>query len=713
MKLNLIAIKKTLFLLSLLTIIFSCDKDDIPQKQTTGINTGIEATNSETTRLNDVLTSETITTNFSVTVIDVDQNLISNATIKINNVETLTNTNGSALIENISVNKDFQSIKVNASGYSSTIKTVTPSKNGVTNITITLLKPTFVKTFSAVEGGIVTNNGVSIEFPKDAIANQNGDLYEGEVKTTVTYYNPQSENFVQSMPGTLVGLDNNNSLQSLISKGMIKVDLTDASGNELELFEGKEATIKLPANNNDPATIPFWHLNEEKGLWVQTGTATKSGTQYIAKVRHFSTYNLDVPGETIDLTIVLKDSNNHFLANQKAIVNATSSNGNYSINVKTDNKGEFKINRAPKGADYSGTVITDCENITIPLGIINETATKILKANITSIGFVTLEGTLKDCRNNFISNKVVTIDLKLGNKIEKLTTYTNSKGEYSITKLLCDFNNSTYYTASIIINNGVNNITKQVQFLFDKNYKFLNIILCDEKIEISEEKVFVGNLIINTNQKYQDFISEGYSRVTGYLKISLQQNTDLSGFITLNHVGDYLVIYENDNLINLKGLENLKSTRGLHISGNKSLLSFEEYSNIFIANEGDLTISQNDSLKNLKGLDNLTSVNGNLSIVQNSNLTNIESLINLTTVETLHISGNSMLKSLLGLSNLTSLNAPDNYIDIFRIIGNLNLTDFCPVKELLIENKRIDFHYIYDNAYNPTQQDIIDGNCSQ
>ena len=43
---------------------------------------------------------------------------------------------------------------------------------------------------------------------------------------------------------------------------------------------------------------------------------------------------------------------------------------------------------------------------------------------------------------------------------------------------------------------------------------------------------------------------------------------------------------------------------------------------------------------------------------------------------------------------------------------NSSLTDLCSVS-LLLDNGLISSYFVYDNAYNPTQQDIIDGNCSQ
>ncbi|MBA6155258.1 hypothetical protein H3Z83_01785 [Tenacibaculum sp. S7007] len=748
MKLNTPFLKKITFLLLSLFFILSCDKDDIPQKQTTGVNTGIEAINNETSRLDKVLTSESITTNFSITVIDEDNNSISNATVKIANKESHTNNNGFTLIENITVNKDFQAINVNANGYTPSIKTITPSTNGVSNVTVTLLKPTFIKIFSAAEGGVVSNDNISIEFPKDAIADQNGNLYEGEVKTTVTYYNPNSETFVQSMPGTLVGLDDSNSLQSLISKGMIKVDLTDNSGNELEIFEGKEATIKLPAGNNDPTTIPFWHLNEEKGLWVQTGTATKNGNQYIASVKHFSTYNLDVPGETIDLTVVLKDTNNNLLANQKAILKATNSNGSYEIEVETDNKGEFTVIKAPKGANYNLNIITDCETITLPVGIINQTTQKEFLVSFNNARYLTLNGVLNKCNNEIWANKVFTIELENGNQQDLVTAYADTEGKYSITKVLCNYDTTTTYKGKIRVINGVNDIIKENDFIFNVNNLIKNIIVCNGAVEIVNERIYEGDYEINSDQDLEEFIAGNYTKITGTLEIENITATDLTGLENLTIVEDYLYIRYNNNLINLKGLENLiKVNTFLVITSNSSLVNLQGIEKL---TDTDILIDSNTNLTSLKGIENIKITDEyakefNFTIANSDLLTDITALSHLEEFQTLIIANHAILQNLSGLESLkklsslvisnnkllNNLNGLENLSELgtIEITDNVSLINFCSLNTQMISNiddtetivtdpisnitYTISDFEILENNYNPTKQDLLNGNCNQ
>ncbi len=110
---------------------------------------------------------------------------------------------------------------------------------------------------------------------------------------------------------------------------------------------------------------------------------------------------------------------------------------------------------------------------------------------------------------------------------------------------------------------------------------------------------------------------------------------------------------------------------------------------------------------NIDGLSNINSLKG-LHLSGNISLLNIEGLMNLEIISTerLQITENHKLKSLNGLQNLTAI-----ALDC-RILRNKDLTDLCAITELVINNGISGELEIIQNAYNPTFQDFIDGNCS-
>jgi hypothetical protein len=99
------------------------------------------------------------------------------------------------------------------------------------------------------------------------------------------------------MPGDLVGLNENNERGALGSLGMVAVELVSASGDPLQVKEGKKVTMKVnvPAAMlaTAPATIPMWYFDEARGYWTREGSAELQGNQYVTEVPHFSFWNCD------------------------------------------------------------------------------------------------------------------------------------------------------------------------------------------------------------------------------------------------------------------------------------------------------------------------------------------------------------------------------------------------------------------------------------
>lgn len=108
----------------------------------------------------------------------------------------------------------------------------------------------------------------------------------------------------------------------------------------------------------------------------------------------------------------------------------------------------------------------------------------------------------------------------------------------------------------------------------------------------------------------------------------------------------------------------------------------------------------------LAGLENITSVN-RLSVWLAPNLTNLQALSNVTSdMLFLFVSQNEELETLEGLENIPTVTGN------FKAISNPVLTDFCAVQNSIITLLEEDVEILL-NAFNPTQQDIIDGNCSE
>ena len=85
---------------------------------------------------------------------------------------------------------------------------------------------------------------------------------------------------------------------------------------------------------------------------------------------------------------------------------------------------------------------------------------------------------------------------------------------------------------------------------------------------------------------------------------------------------------------------------------------------------------------------------------------NLNGLENLKTIGwAFRIEDNLSLESLKGLDNISLIG------NHFEITGNSSLTEFCDLRSYLSNTS---FNpYIANNGFNPSKQDIINGNCSQ
>jgi hypothetical protein len=113
--------------------------------------------------------------------------------------------------------------------------------------------------------------------------------------------------------GDLKSVSNSNQPGVLQSFGVVAVEINDATGNKLQLANGKTANITMPIpselQNNAPASIPLWYFDNEKGVWKREGKATKQASNYVGVVSHFTFWNVgDIAGSSVNLSATFIDS---------------------------------------------------------------------------------------------------------------------------------------------------------------------------------------------------------------------------------------------------------------------------------------------------------------------------------------------------------------------------------------------------------------------
>tara|TARA_R100000306_G_scaffold59650_1_gene58922 strand:- start:100 stop:1206 length:1107 start_codon:yes stop_codon:yes gene_type:complete len=303
--------------------------------------------------------------------------------------------------------------------------------------------------------------------------------------------------------------------------------------------------------------------------------------------------------------------------------------------------------------------------------------------------------------------------------------YTNEgSGNMSFNSNINDLNLTTNYYVRAYV-------TTSNETIYGEEVSFITL----------DHNIYDGEIIFTTQGQIDEFGQEGYTKITiGIIVYESEPGniTSLAPLETLLEIGNIdpidnfsIQIADNSNLTSLNGLQNLREVKGgITLSNNPSLKSIEQLS--FITDiTGTLQLSKLPGIINLQPFENLTSIGRHLLIEQmtvqdfsglqgitsigasfviqdNDNLLNLDGINNLNTIGSdFKIRDNTQIYNLNGLSNLQYVG------NNLSVHDNTSLSDFCGITPIITNDGVQGAVNIFFNAYNPTEQDIINGNCSQ
>jgi Leucine-rich repeat (LRR) protein len=688
-----------LFLVCLL-VISGCKKDAVnPDDDEPNLNNPILQLENE--RLDNVVPNETVFVVLQGYIEDEFGNPIADATIKVSETITTTDGNGYFIFEGINVNKSFAVVKATKENYHRNFRTFTPKANTVQTVKIQLLAKGISKNFNSSSGGNLEfeSGKVKLDFPSKSIIKRDGSTYNGNVNVIARYMDPDSDNLMSIMPGMLTGLDEDDNVVGMISYGMVTVELTDNSGNMLEVNPDSKVEVKLPASVSGPVTIPLWHFNETYGLWIEAGTATKVGSEYVGEVNHFSTWNLDMKIDASTYYIKVTNEENIPYTNTIITLFDETFEDRYG-QVYTDNNGEFTLLNATQNLGFG--IVTDCETIEILPTIIGDSMFVVIsQGDILNSDSYTLNFTFKDCDNEFYNNKWI----QLSSTTADLFYFgqTNAQGQFSFTSILCDLNTSIPYVFNakiyLDINLGVFKDTT-LAITFNSSEQTLDVNFCGiEEDTISDETVVFfsdpgleqavrdvldqqnGPLLYGSVKVIDSLSSNSgtiaslggiqYLKGLKYLDLPNKYITDIDPISSLINL-EVLILWDNQisDLNPISGLINLKELQlGKNEFTNISPLSGLINLQYLELTETQITdINPLSNLINLKRLDlnsdQITSINALSSLsnleelyVVGAQISNLSSISDLIKLKILYLGGNeiSNLSPVSGLINLEEL----------------------------------------------------------
>ncbi len=250
-------------------------------------------------------TNETVTTAIFGTVTDETNRPLAGVTVNINAQTVTTDAQGIFTSQGLTVTKKTV-LKANYNGYFQSLHLLDLANKKSTSLQIKLQRKVQTTSFSSSAGGTATigNTGASVVFPAGGYKTVSTDQsYTGNVLVYARFANIDSQNFIQTVPGTMTATDANGVDSRLRTFGMVEVLMTDASGNALQL-NNSTATISMPVATSQASTapnaMPLWSLDETTAIWKQEGTATKQGNAYVGTVSHFTWWNCDIAQPVAD-----------------------------------------------------------------------------------------------------------------------------------------------------------------------------------------------------------------------------------------------------------------------------------------------------------------------------------------------------------------------------------------------------------------------------
>lgn len=213
---------------------------------------------------------------------------------------------------------------------------------------------------------------------------------------------------------------------------------------------------------------------------------------------------------------------------------------------------------------------------------------------------------------------------------------------------------------------------------------FCNFLFSCSGDDESGPKPYYGSVRFETQKEVDSFAALNYTAIYGGLSLYNAEIRNLDALENLTRINGNILI-EGTSLKDVNGLENLTE------------FSFNS----------DIILWSNPELENLDGFKNLPATMGGIIIFENSKLEDIDGLSNIKFVEgKISIADNGNLTNLDGISNVEQIKEGEKIL----IWNNASLTNLCGL-ENIAELGVIDLD-IKDNAFNPSRQELTDGNCS-
>lgn len=283
------------------------------------------------------------------TISDIDGNELADVIISAAGKTVSTNNQGYFTLEELNPTEKLL-VTFEKEGYvtSQKIVAITVGTAAYINGALSIKAPP--ETFHSSLGGTITSQGITFTLPGNSYVDQSGNPYGGTVNLTSTYFDPALTSYVDLFPGDFTGVTTSGGTpQPIESYGFFDAELSTPDGSLLNLTSGSQVNITFPISpslvSTAPETISLFYYNLPTGEWIEDGTATKQGGNYVGSVTHFTSWNYD---RYYDITYIegrVVDADGNPITNARVEANGIDYTG---LSYKyTNSDGTFRLGVRP------------------------------------------------------------------------------------------------------------------------------------------------------------------------------------------------------------------------------------------------------------------------------------------------------------------------------------------------------------------------------
>lgn len=328
--------------------------------------------------------------NITGIVTDTEGNVLANTEVNLNGVVATTDENGVYFFEKAEISSNGSLVETIKPGYIPQYKFVFNEPGELSYLNIYMIPEVTIEEFSSTEGGTFAIQEKSkITFLPNSILNEDGTVYDGQVVLKGHWYDPFTDNIVETMPGDLRGVNILNERVQLATQGMFSLDIYDTNNNELMLGKPVELSFYVGDKGVDidgSGTMPLWYLNEDSGVWMEEGNSQLEGEFFVGEVSHFSFWNCDFPYPLTCISGIVTDVNGHDIP--FADIQIVAQN-NLSCGLGSTNQRGYFEAKVPAGVELI-MYINGCIN-GIDLGAFNRDVNELgfIESDLENTGFST------------------------------------------------------------------------------------------------------------------------------------------------------------------------------------------------------------------------------------------------------------------------------------------------------------------------------------